>query len=206
MKEHSAVSAPPKSPASDCERKTKVLLVDDEDRFRRDLADRLRLRGLEVEDVAEGEEAVRIARIRRPDVVILDRKMPGMQGEEVLLQIKRVAPEVQVVMLTGHASIESAKETGRLDAFAYLQKPCETEILMETIESARQEKKHAMARHEMVHVESRTVWGWLWGAHNFRPGVLMLATFSAMTACRACVNDIVAANTGIALRLNRPSK
>ena len=155
MKDHSAVSEPRKTDASDSERKTKVLLVDDEDRFRRDLADRLTLRGLEVEDAAEGEEAVRIARIHRPDVVILDRKMPGMQGEEVLVQIKRVAPEVQVVMLTGHASIESAEETGRLDAFAYLQKPCETEVLMETIKSARREKMHAMARHEMVQVESQ---------------------------------------------------
>lgn len=157
------------------ESKTRVLLVDDEDRFRRSLADRLRLRGLDVRDVADGEEAVRIARIHRPDVVVLDRKMPHMTGEEVLKQIKQVAPEVQVVILTGHASIESASQTGKLDAFAYLEKPCETEALLGVIEAAHQEKRYAMSRREMVQVESRSLLGWLWGAHNFRPGVLIAA-------------------------------
>ena len=175
MADEPGASVPRKVVRPSSVRKTKVLLVDDEDRFRRSLAGRLTLRGLDVQDVQDGGQAVRIARIQRPDVVVLDRRMPGMQGEEVLREIKRVAPEVQVIILTGHASIESATETGRLDAFAYLEKPCETQLLLDTIEAARLEKKHAMARREMVHVDSRSIIGWFWGTHNFRPGVLMVA-------------------------------
>jgi sodium-dependent dicarboxylate transporter 2/3/5 len=156
-------------------RKISVLLVDDEDRFRESLAERLRLRGIEVRDVACGEEAVRIARRERPDVVLLDRVMPRVHGEEVLRQIKRIAPEIQVVMLTGHASIRSASETGRLDAFAYLEKPCDTELLLETIAAAREEKRRALLRRELVQVESRSVFGWFWGVYGFRPGILLLA-------------------------------
>ena len=156
-------------------RKTRVLLVDDEDRFRRSLAERLARRNIEVQDVARGEDAVRAARLQRPDVVLLDIVMPGMRGEEVLRQIKRIAPEIQVVMLTGHASIPSATATGRLDAFAYLEKPCDTDVLLETIEAAREERNRALARREMEQLEERTVLGWLWGVHGFRPGVLLLA-------------------------------
>ncbi|MBW2456273.1 MAG: response regulator [Deltaproteobacteria bacterium] len=95
-----------------------VLLVDDEDRFRTHLAQRLTLRGMQVRHVADGDQALRVARAHRPDVVVLDRKMPKMAGEEVLKRLKRIVPEVQVVMLTGHGSIESASATGKLDAFA----------------------------------------------------------------------------------------
>lgn len=152
----------------------KVLVVDDEDRFRRNLADRLGLRGYDVKDVSDGEEAIRAVRLDRPDVVLLDLKMPRMMGEEVLREIKKIAPEVQVVVLTGHASISSATTTGRLDAFAYLEKPCETKELVSTIEAARREKRYAMARHEIPRLESRSLWSWLKGTHNFRPGVMLL--------------------------------
>jgi len=155
-------------------RPTRVLLVDDEERFRTSLAHRLRLRGLEVVDIGDPEDAVRMVRGQRPDVVVLDRKMPNMDGETVLKEIKRISPETQVIMLTGHASIESATASGRLEAFAYLEKPCETEILLSTIKAARRERRYAMQRHEIAHVEARSIWGWLWGAHNFRPGILLL--------------------------------
>jgi sodium-dependent dicarboxylate transporter 2/3/5 len=152
----------------------KVLLVDDEERFRSNLARRLEMRGFRVEDVGDGEEAVRAVRLGRPDVVLLDLRMPRMMGEEVLREIKRIAPEVQVVILTGHASIKTATTTGRLDAFAYLEKPCDTDELISTIEAARREKHHAMARHEIPKVETRSVARWLWGNHNLRPGIVML--------------------------------
>jgi len=151
----------------------KVLLIDDEDRFRTSLAERLRLRGFSVREVGDPEDGIRMMRSERPDVVVLDRKMPKLGGEEVLRELKRIAPEVQVIMLTGHASMESATKTGRLDAFAYLEKPCETDALVAAIRGASQEKRHAMARSEIPHVTSRSVWGWLWGTHNFRPVVLM---------------------------------
>ncbi len=164
-----------------------ALLVDDEDRFRRGLARRLTHRGLHVHDTGDGEEAIRFVRLERPDVVLLDVKMPRLGGEDVLREIKRIAPETQVVMLTGHATIESARTTGKLDAFAYLEKPCEIEKLLETLHRARQEKRYAMARHEMVEVERGSVWTWLWGTHNFRPGVLLLAAavFAALVLAPA---------------------
>ena len=152
----------------------KVLLVDDEDRFRSNLAKRLSLRGFCVSETADGEEAIRLVRLHRPDVVLLDRKMPKMQGEEVLKEIKTLSPEVQVIMLTGFASVESAKNAGRFDVFAYLEKPCETEHLVHAIRSARREKKHAQARHEMPEVESRSIRGRLVGTNSFRPGVMFL--------------------------------
>jgi len=153
---------------------SKILLVDDEDRYRKNLAKRLSMRGYQVQDVGDGEEAIRIVRLTRPDVVILDRKMPKLQGEEVLKEIKKIAPEVQVVMLTGHADISSAAVSGRLDAFAYLQKPCETEELIATIEAACREKVYAMVRHEIPIVKSRSFRAWMWGTHNSRPGIMIL--------------------------------
>ena len=160
-------------PSQDDSPRSRLLLVDDEERFRRNLAQRLEMRGFAVEGVGDGEEAIRAVRLRRPDVVLLDLKMPRMQGEEVLGELKRIAPEVQVVILTGHASIESATSTGRMDAFAYLEKPCEMEILVSTIESARREKRHAMARQEIPHVEERSVVRWLVGTHSYRPGAMI---------------------------------
>ncbi|MFH1811763.1 MAG: SLC13 family permease [Pseudomonadota bacterium] len=168
----------------------KVLLVDDEDRFRQNLAQRLTLRGFSVRDVGDGEEAIRLVRSDRPDVIVLDRKMPKMQGEEVLKEVKKMAPEVQVIMLTGHASIESATSIGRLDAFAYLEKPCETEELIATIRRARQERVYAMARNEIPTVQGTSAWTWLKGTNNSRPGILILgaAVFSLIAFTPASDN------------------
>jgi sodium-dependent dicarboxylate transporter 2/3/5 len=179
--------AEPSDSGSTPKDRAKILLVDDEDRFRKNLAQRLAMRGYDVRDVDDGEEAIRIVRLTRPDIVILDRKMPKIQGEEVLKEVKKLAPEVQVIMLTGHADIESAAATGKLDAFAYLQKPCETDELITTIEAARRERAFAMERHEMPVVTSRSVRAWLWGTHNSRPGfiilgALILAAFIFMPA------------------------
>ncbi|MFH1130809.1 MAG: SLC13 family permease [Pseudomonadota bacterium] len=156
------------------EDKISVLLVDDEDRFRLSLFKRLSLRGFNVQELNDPEETVRVVRQSRPDVVVLDRKMPKLQGEEVLREIKRVAPTTQVIMLTGHASMDSAAASGRLDAFAYLEKPCETEVLISSIKAAHQEKLYVMARHQIPRVESRSLRTWLWGTQNSRPGVMIL--------------------------------
>jgi sodium-dependent dicarboxylate transporter 2/3/5 len=77
-------------------------------------------------------------------------------------------------MLTGHASLASAAAAGKHKAFAYLEKPIETDILIETITGAAQERRYDIARQEMPVVESRTILGWLWGTYNFRPGIMML--------------------------------
>jgi len=162
----------------------RVLIVDDEERFRDNLLKRLQLRGYQVKAVGDGESAIRAVRRGHPDVVLLDLKMPGMSGEDTLKEIKKIAPEVQVVILTGFGSIESATSTGRLDAYAYLQKPCEDEQLISTIESGSREKVYAMARHEIPRVDTQTIWGRLWGTQNSRPVVLLLgaAIFAAIVA------------------------
>ncbi len=152
----------------------KVLLVDDETGFRKSLAKRLQLRQYETLDVESGEEAIKLARSdSQIEVVILDLKMPGMSGDQVLKEIKTYRPAVQVIMLTGHGSLESARESGRHDAFAYLEKPCDIGTLVETIEAAREAKVHAMARHEIPHL-AETLLTWLVGSHNSRPGVIAL--------------------------------
>ena len=151
-----------------------VLLVDDEERFRTSLARRLRLRGYPTDDLGDGEEAVR--RLRADpgiDVVVLDRKMPGMDGEEVLKELKAFRPEVQVIMLTGHGSVASATTAGRLDAHSYLEKPCDLEELVAAIDAAREATVHARARHEIPHVPERSLRAWLRGTHSSRPGLIL---------------------------------
>lgn len=153
----------------------KILMIDDENQFRESLASRLQMRGYETVQLPSGENAVKTVRLDSEiDVVLLDRKMPGMSGEEVIREIKRYRPELQVIMLTGHGSANSAMEAGKLDAYAYLEKPPELEKIIETIEDARKHKHRAMEKHDVVHVEEGGLWKWLKGTHNSRPGLIIL--------------------------------
>jgi sodium-dependent dicarboxylate transporter 2/3/5 len=181
---------------------SKVLLVDDEASFREPLAQRLELRGIATAEAGDGEQAIKLIRADSEiDVILLDRKMPGMSGEQVLQEMKRFRPELQVIMLTAHGSLESAMETGRLDAYAYLQKPCDLEELVSTIERAREDKVHAMTRHEIPNVPRGSVWVWLKGSHNSRPGIILLglAIFLAIALAPApssMVSLVSAVKTG----------
>ncbi|HUV14754.1 MAG TPA: SLC13 family permease, partial [Acidobacteriota bacterium] len=153
----------------------KILLVDDENRFRVALARRLRLRGYDTIDLDNGEEAIQVARNDLElEVIVLDLKMPGMDGSEVLREIRNFRPAVQVIMLTGHGSVKSAMDSARLDAFAYLDKPCDFDELVRTIEEAREAKIHAMTRHEVPQIVKGSIWQWLLGVHAHRPGVMLL--------------------------------
>jgi DNA-binding NtrC family response regulator len=118
----------------------RILLVDDEEDFRLTLANRLRKRKLEVLDVGDGLKAVTMVRERPIDVAVIDVKMPGMDGLETLRQIKQINPMLEVIMLTGHASIESGIEGMKLGAFDYLMKPCDINDLLLKIEDAFQRK------------------------------------------------------------------
>ena len=156
---------------------SKILLVDDEDRFRTALARRLRTRGYDVVDVDNGEEAIR--RIRSDgdiDIAVLDLKMPGMDGIQTLKEMRAFNPAIQAVMLTGHGSLESAKEAGRLEAFKYLQKPCSVEELEAVLGEAKEEVVFAKARHEIVHQpqDQRSALRWFMGSHNSRPLFILL--------------------------------
>nr|MBN2277312.1 anion permease [candidate division Zixibacteria bacterium] len=153
----------------------KVLLVDDEDQFRESIAKRLRLREYDVIQVDNGEDAIKAARSDREiDVVLLDRKMPGMDGEQVLKELREFRPELQVIMLTAFASMESAMATGKLEAYAYMEKPCDFGELVKVIDSARADRVHLMARQEIPHVERGSFRKWLKGSHNSRPGIIIL--------------------------------
>jgi DNA-binding NtrC family response regulator len=120
----------------------KALLVDDEESFRNTLCKRLKRRGMDVEQAGSGEEALDMLETCRPDVVLLDVKMPGMDGLTALHKIKEVNPLIEVVMLTGHASMEIAIRGMELGAFDYLMKPVEFEELLYKLEDAYKRKKY----------------------------------------------------------------
>jgi DNA-binding NtrC family response regulator len=113
-----------------------LLLVDDEEEFVSTLAERLTMRGLRVRAALDGESALRMINEDPPNVVLLDVLMPGMGGLEVLRVIKKLHPETQVILLTGHGSTRDGMEGMRHGAFDYLTKPLKIEDLMAKLEEA----------------------------------------------------------------------
>jgi DNA-binding NtrC family response regulator len=120
-----------------------VLLVDDEVPFVETMTKRLIKRDLNVNTAFSGKEALEVLdKNRNTDVVILDVKMPGMDGIETLGEIKKAYPLTEVVMLTGHGTIESAIEGMKRGAYDYLLKPCDIEQLMLKVGEATQKKRN----------------------------------------------------------------
>ncbi|MBW2442685.1 MAG: anion permease [Deltaproteobacteria bacterium] len=154
--------------------KPTILLIDDEDRYRQTLARQLAVRDFNVLDANNGEDAIKLVRHQNPEVVILDQKMPGMDGIQTLKEIKKIRPEVQVIMHTGHGSMESARLTGKHDVFCYLEKPSALDDLIQVIEDAAEERIHALARHEIPVIQKRGLKDWLVGVPNARPGIIFL--------------------------------
>ena len=161
-------------PISDGNGLPKVLLIDDEPDFRKGLAQQLVVRNYKVLDVDNGEDAIKLVRHENPEVVILDQKMPGMDGIQTLKEIKKIRPEVQVIMHTGHGTTESARITGKHDVFRYIEKPCPIEDLIDAIQAAASERVKALARHEIPDIQRTSLKQWLIGAHNARPGIIIL--------------------------------
>ena len=121
-----------------------VLIVDDEFAFVETLVKRLAKRDLRVVAAHSGAEALEKLEASGPtkiDVVILDVKMPGLDGLETLARIKEQHPLIEVVMLTGHATVESAIDGMKKGAFDYLMKPCEVDVLLEKINEATAKKR-----------------------------------------------------------------
>jgi DNA-binding NtrC family response regulator len=120
-----------------------VLLVDDEVPFVETMTKRLEKRDLNVKTAFSGKEALEVlAHNRNTDVVILDVKMPGMDGIETLGEIKKGYPLTEVVMLTGHGTIESAIDGMKKGAYDYLMKPCDIDQLMRKVEEATEKKRN----------------------------------------------------------------
>lgn len=114
----------------------RVLLVDDEETFTDSLAKVLRRRGLEVAVAASGEEGIAYLTQRDYDVVVLDLRMPGLDGLATLRRLKELRPTTQVIMLTGHGTVDAGIEALRLAAFDFMLKPAVTDRLVEVISAA----------------------------------------------------------------------
>ncbi len=120
--------------------KPKVLIVDDEERFRTTLRKLLTVKGIDASEVGSAADAFSEIARDSYDVVLLDVKMPEMSGIEALAGIKKEYPEIEVIILTGHASVDAAVEIMKLGGFEYLLKPCPIDELVGKIESAWERK------------------------------------------------------------------
>jgi DNA-binding NtrC family response regulator len=118
----------------------KVLLVDDEAEFSETLIKRMKKRNVDITGVRSGEEALQTLDQGPIDVVILDVRMPGMDGIETLRVLKNRHPLIEVIMLTGHASVEVAVQGMEFGAFDYLMKPMQIDDLLYKIQDAHQQK------------------------------------------------------------------
>ncbi len=118
----------------------RVLIVDDEERFRITLSKLLKAKGVDVTHLGSAKLALEELEKNPYDVILLDVKMPEMNGIEALAEIKKIKPDIEVIMLTGHASVDVAVEIMRLGGYEYLLKPCPTDELMEKIEAAHERK------------------------------------------------------------------
>jgi DNA-binding NtrC family response regulator len=129
-----------------------VLLVDDEVDFVETFSERLVMRNLEISKAFSGEEALQVLeKNKNIEVVILDVKMPGMDGIETLAEIKKKFPLVEVIMLSGQATVESAIEGMKQGAFDYLMKPCDMDQLMPKVTEAAAKKR----QHEEKIIQAR---------------------------------------------------
>jgi DNA-binding NtrC family response regulator len=120
-------------------------LVDDEKDFVNSLSERIQMRELDSKIAYDGEQALELVTDEIPDVVVLDLRMPGIDGLEVLERLKKNYPKVQVIILTGHGSDEDEKVSKRLGAYDYLQKPVSIDKLIRSIKGAYQSLQDTMS-------------------------------------------------------------
>jgi DNA-binding NtrC family response regulator len=118
----------------------KVLMVDDEEDFVTTLSERMKMRDVDSDVALDGEQALQRVEDDIPDVMVLDLKMPGIDGLEVLRRVRKAYPQIPVVILTGHGSEKDEAEARRLGAFEYLQKPVDIEKLIRTLRKAYKSK------------------------------------------------------------------
>ena len=130
------------------EKQIKLLIVDDDEKFLRTIAERLGLKDFDVTTASEGNQALKAAKKGKFDVAILDLKMPGMDGMEILQSLKKKHKFLEVIMLTGFASIDSAVEATKLGAFGYLEKPYNFEKLMEVLKEAYETRLRKKFEHD----------------------------------------------------------
>jgi len=137
--------------------KINLLIVDDETRFLVSMTKRLENRGFHVIAVDRGEKALEAARKAPIDIALVDLKMPGISGEETLEALKKEHEWMEVIILTGHGSIDSAVKCTQNGAYSYLQKPCEFEQLLEELVNAY--RKRMMNKMDLDRVRMDAVLG-----------------------------------------------
>ena len=133
--------------------KIKLLLVDDEVKFLKSISERLALKDFEVIAASNGEEAIASAEKDLFDVAVVDFQMPGMDGTQVLKALKERHKYLEIIMLTGHATVDSAVECTKLGAFKYLEKPYAFEKLVETIKEAYEARLKKKFEHNQKRIE-----------------------------------------------------
>jgi two-component system, OmpR family, response regulator CpxR len=131
---------------ADFELPSKVLLVDDEREFVQTLSERLLMRDMGSAVAYDGESALSMIHEDEPEVMILDLKMPGIDGIEVLRRVKQTRPEIEVIILTGHGSQADRKTCMDLGAFAYLHKPVDIDLLTDTLKKAKEKMRQSGLR------------------------------------------------------------
>ena len=119
------------------ELRANILLVDDEERFVEILAQRLQARGLNVDVATTGEKAIALTKVKDFDAVLLDLSMPGMDGIEVLKEMKKTNPVLQIIILTGQGSIQASVEVMKEGAMDFIEKPVDINKLLEKITEAK---------------------------------------------------------------------
>ena len=120
----------------------KILLVDDEELFVQALSERLKTRDFKVETANSGREALDKAKETTFDVIILDMAMPGMDGMETQQELLKTNPDLQIIFLTGHATLEKGIDAVKQGAFDFIAKPVEFEKLLEKLDAAQNKKKN----------------------------------------------------------------
>jgi two-component system response regulator CpxR len=126
-----------------------VLLVDDEVEYVHALSERLEMRSIATLVAHDGEQALKIAARDRPSVVVLDHRMPGMDGLEVLRRLKKADPDIQVILLTGHGSDRDQARARELGALVYLQKPVDIDVLLARLSEAREKVRRGRGSAEV---------------------------------------------------------
>jgi len=132
----------------------KILLVDDEKEFVETLAERLKLRGFSITVCFDGEEAIRIIKDAPVDIVILDVQMPGLDGIDTLREIKQLVPLIEVIMLTGHATVKTAIDGMKLGAYDYIMKPVENDNLVDKMNKAYARKVEQEERISQAEIDN----------------------------------------------------
>jgi two-component system NtrC family response regulator len=135
------------------EKKIKLMLVDDEEDFLNSLAKRLGKRDFDIATATEGKLAIKLAKKEKFDVAILDMKMPGMDGMELLQILKKKHKFLEIIILTGYGGIDSAVEATKLGAYSYLEKPYDFEKLLEVLKNAYETRLRKKFEHDKKRME-----------------------------------------------------